>query len=75
MTTEARGLDPVLGRSRVAILTNLDAPSTTTRLARRLRLSNGTVSEHLTALQRAGLLSSTRRGGRCCTSAPTSGTH
>ena len=59
---EAKGLDPVLGRSRVAILTHLDAPSTTTRLARLLRLSNGTVSEHLTALQRAGLLQSSRRG-------------
>ena len=59
---EAPGLDPVLGRSRVAILANLDAPSSTTRLARRLRLSNGTVSEHLTAMQRAGLLQSSRRG-------------
>jgi DNA-binding transcriptional ArsR family regulator len=59
---EPAGLDPVLGRSRVAILTNLDAPSTTTRLARLLRLSNGTVSEHLTAMQRAGLLQSSRRG-------------
>ena len=59
---DAPGLDPVLGRSRVAILANLDAPSSTTRLARRLRLSNGTVSEHLTAMQRAGLLQSSRRG-------------
>ena len=59
---EATGLDPVLGRSRVAILAQLDAPSTTTRLARLLRLSNGTVSEHLTAMQRAGLLQSSRRG-------------
>ncbi len=59
---EATGLDPVLGRSRVAILAHLDAPSTTTRLARLLRLSNGTVSEHLTAMQRAGLLQSSRRG-------------
>ena len=60
--SESTGLDPVLGRSRVAILTQLDAPSTTTRLARLLRLSNGTVSEHLTAMQRAGLLQSSRRG-------------
>jgi DNA-binding transcriptional ArsR family regulator len=59
---EATGLDPVLGRSRVAILANLETPSTTTRLARLLRLSNGTVSEHLTAMQRAGLLQSSRRG-------------
>ncbi len=40
----------------------------------RLRLSNGTVSEHLTAMQRAGLLSPHDGVGRCSTSAPTWGT-
>lgn len=59
---ETPGLDPLLGRSRVAILTGLEAPSTTTRLARLLRLSAGTVNEHLTTMRDAGLLTSSRRG-------------
>jgi DNA-binding transcriptional ArsR family regulator len=52
----------VLGRTKAALLTALDQPSSTSALARRLSLSNGTVSEHLTALRTAGLLTTTRRG-------------
>jgi DNA-binding transcriptional ArsR family regulator len=57
-----QALRRVLGHSRVDILAGLDAPTTTTRLARRLHLSPGTVNTHLTAMTRAGLLQATRRG-------------
>jgi biotin operon repressor len=52
----------VLGRTKATLLTALDEPSSTSALATRLGLSNGTVSEHLTAMRAAGLLTTTRRG-------------
>jgi DNA-binding transcriptional ArsR family regulator len=56
------GLQLVLGRSRREILTALATPATTTRLARALDLSPGTVSAHLGALVQAGLLRANRHG-------------
>jgi DNA-binding transcriptional ArsR family regulator len=56
------GLRQILGATRVNILTLLEAPTTTTRIARRLALSAGTDNTHLTAMTRAGLLHSTPRG-------------
>jgi len=52
----------VLGRTKATLLTALDEPASTTALAAGLGLSNGTVSEHLTAMRAAGLLTTTRRG-------------
>jgi DNA-binding transcriptional ArsR family regulator len=40
----------------------LTTPTTTTRLARALKLSPGTVSAHLGALVQAGLLQANRHG-------------
>jgi DNA-binding transcriptional ArsR family regulator len=52
----------VLGRTRARLLTELVQPANTGALARRLKLAAGTVSEHLRALQSAGLIASRRNG-------------
>ncbi|MEV6394610.1 DUF5937 family protein [Streptomyces sp. NPDC051907] len=52
----------VLGRSRTLLLTELDTPASTTELARRTGLSAAGVSQHLTALRDAGLVSAHRAG-------------
>ncbi|MFD1544726.1 ArsR/SmtB family transcription factor [Nonomuraea guangzhouensis] len=63
--THARmeALAAVIGRTRALILTELDAPASTTELAQRSGLSAAGVSQHLTALRAAGL-TSTHRAGR-----------
>jgi len=64
-TTAAKPNDAlagVLGRTKATLLTALDEQASTSALATRLGLSNGTVSEHLTALRAAGLLTTARRG-------------
>ncbi len=55
-----RELDKLLGRSRAAILAYTSSPSTTTQLAARTGLSLGAVSQHLTVLRSAGLVTSHR---------------
>ncbi|WP_033220183.1 ArsR/SmtB family transcription factor [Kitasatospora phosalacinea] len=60
----AEALAPVLGRTRTLLLAELDAPASTTELAARCGLSAPAVSQHLTALRAAGLVSS-HRAGRC----------
>ncbi|MFI6850319.1 DUF5937 family protein [Kitasatospora sp. NBC_00085] len=52
----------VLGRSRALLLTELDTPSSTTRLAEHSGLSAAGVSQHLTALRNAGLVTAHRTG-------------
>ncbi|MEU5688816.1 transcriptional regulator [Streptomyces venezuelae] len=52
----------LLGRGRAAVLAALDAPATTSELARRLGLAPSTVSAHLAALRDGGLLVSRRYG-------------
>jgi DNA-binding transcriptional ArsR family regulator len=52
----------IIGRSRAALLTGLDAPATTGTLARRSGLTPGGVSQHLTALRDAGLVTGHRTG-------------
>ena len=52
----------VLGRTRAQVLAMLDAPRTTTELARRLGVRASGVSAHLGALRRAGLISNARHG-------------
>jgi DNA-binding transcriptional ArsR family regulator len=56
-------LSDVLGRTRAALLTQLDLPMSTTQAATQLALSAPTLSVHLQALRAAGLLTS-RRDGR-----------
>jgi DNA-binding transcriptional ArsR family regulator len=53
----------LLGRTRAALLAHLDLPSSTTQLAARLGLTAAAVSEHLSVLRQAGLVTS-RRSGR-----------
>ncbi|GAA1609141.1 MULTISPECIES: ArsR/SmtB family transcription factor [Kribbella] len=60
--TTPTGLAGVLGRSRATLLTHLDAPRSTTELSSRTGLTPGGISQHLTALRRAGLVSSHRVG-------------
>ncbi|MFJ8077319.1 DUF5937 family protein [Streptomyces sp. NPDC096176] len=52
----------VLGRSRTLLLTELETPASTTELARRTGLSAAGVSQCLTALREAGLVSAHRVG-------------
>jgi DNA-binding transcriptional ArsR family regulator len=58
----ADALASVLGRGRAAILLALDAPRSTAELARRLEITPGGASQHLTSLKAAGLVSSNRHG-------------
>lgn len=55
-------LSEVLGHTRLMLLSSLDRPTTTTRLAAVHHLSPSTVSYHLTRLYRAGLLTRLRDG-------------
>lgn len=55
-------LAAVLGRTRLDILLLLAEEHTTSRLARRLRVSNATASVHTTALRGAGLITTVRAG-------------
>lgn len=55
-------LAAVLGRGRARLLAELDSPASTTELARRMDLSAGGVSQHLTALRDAGLVDAHRTG-------------
>ncbi|MDI2129909.1 ArsR/SmtB family transcription factor [Yinghuangia seranimata] len=52
----------VLGRTRAALLTELASPASTTELAGRVGVTPGGVSQHLTALRAAGLVSAHRTG-------------
>lgn len=60
---DSSALGEVLGRTRAALLGQLDLPMSTTQLATALTLSAPTLSAHLHALRRAGIVSS-RRDGR-----------
>jgi DNA-binding transcriptional ArsR family regulator len=62
-TQAGSALAEVLGRTRAVLLSQLDLPMSTTQLATALALSAPTVSAHLHALQRAGIVGS-RRDGR-----------
>ena len=61
-THQSEALGRLLGRTRAAVLESLAEPASTHTLARRHRLAPSTVSEHLTALHRAQLI--TRRRHR-----------
>ncbi|MGW1894386.1 helix-turn-helix domain-containing protein [Streptomyces sp. NPDC002004] len=61
-TGAANALAAVLGRSRTLLLAELDTPASTTELSRRTGLSPAGVSQNLTALRDAGLVSAHRAG-------------
>ncbi|MER7466131.1 DUF5937 family protein [Streptomyces sp. NPDC097981] len=61
-TAKAQAVAAVLGRSRTLLLSELEAPASTTELARRTGLSAAGVSQNLTALRDAGLVSAHRAG-------------
>jgi DNA-binding transcriptional ArsR family regulator len=50
-------LAALIGDRRASVLAALDAPRSTTELARRLGISPGSVSQHLSVLARAGVIS------------------
>nr|BFE79594.1 hypothetical protein GCM10020093_021950 [Planobispora longispora] len=52
----------MLGRSRALLLAELEVPASTTQLSGRTGMSMGGVSQHLTALRDAGLVSAHRSG-------------
>jgi biotin operon repressor len=58
----AEAIAAVLGRSRTVLLAELDSPTSTTELARRTGISAAGVSQHLTALRDAGMVSAHRAG-------------
>jgi len=53
-------LAALIGRTRATILTTLAEPATTTTLARRMDLTPGAVSQHLSVLHSSGLVSRAR---------------
>ncbi|MER5645084.1 helix-turn-helix domain-containing protein [Streptosporangium sp. NPDC002524] len=57
-----RGLEELLGRTRAAVLLSLATSTTTTELARALRISPASASRHTAVLREAGLIA-TRRDG------------
>jgi DNA-binding transcriptional ArsR family regulator len=58
----ADAIAAVLGRSRTILLTELEAPASTTELALRTGISAAGVSQHLTTLRDAGMVSAHRCG-------------
>ncbi|MFI8963122.1 DUF5937 family protein [Streptomyces sp. NPDC053493] len=61
-TTATDAVAGVLGRSRALLLAELDTPASTTHLAAAFGLSAAAVSQHLTALKNAGLVTAHRSG-------------
>lgn len=57
-----RALAALIGPTRAAILTALAEPSSTTGLARRLQVTPGAVSQHLSVLRQAGTVTCSRAG-------------
>ncbi|RFU36818.1 ArsR family transcriptional regulator [Actinomadura logoneensis] len=60
----AGALGTLVGRVRAEILHALDAPASTTELARRLGVTPGAVSQHLAVLRSCGLVTGHRMGRR-----------
>jgi hypothetical protein len=60
--TTPDALAALVGRTRANLLSALDAPRSTSDLARRMEVSPGGVSQHLGVLREAGLVSAQREG-------------
>jgi DNA-binding transcriptional ArsR family regulator len=61
---DGTALEAALGTGRASVLKNLHVPTTTSELARQLRLSPAAVSAHLSRLKAAGLVEPHRDGKR-----------
>ena len=61
---DGAALESLIGRRRAQILRELDRPGATLDLAGRMRVSAGGISDHLTVLRRAGLVTRRREGRR-----------
>lgn len=59
---DGRRLEGLLGRTRAAVLLSLATSTTTTELARALRISPASASRHTTVLREAGLIATCRDG-------------
>lgn len=57
-------LESLIGRRRAHILRELDRPAATLDLATRMRVSAGGISDHLSVMRRAGLVTRRREGRR-----------
>jgi hypothetical protein len=60
--TRSPAIARLLGSGRASVLAETLVPSTTLSVAHRVGLAPATVSEHLTVLREAGLVTATRRG-------------
>jgi DNA-binding transcriptional ArsR family regulator len=60
--TDGRAVAAVIGRSRAVLLAELESPASTTELAVRTGLAAASVSEQLTTLRSAGLVTAHRSG-------------
>lgn len=58
----ATGLDALIGAPRAEILRRLDAVLTAGELARNMLYTPSVITHHLTAMERAGLVTRERRG-------------
>jgi DNA-binding transcriptional ArsR family regulator len=61
---EDHALASLIGRRRAQVLQELDRPAATLELARRMGISPSGVSDHLSVLRRAGLVTRRREGRR-----------
>lgn len=60
--SSGQALTALLGATRYAVLTAIGSGTTTTELARRLRIAPSTVSRHTTVLRNAGIIATQRLG-------------
>jgi DNA-binding transcriptional ArsR family regulator len=60
--TEPGSLHRLIGGSRARLLLTLEAPASTSQLARALGMPVGSVGDHLKVLHEAGLLTRARAG-------------
>jgi hypothetical protein len=61
---DGEAIASLLGRRRARILRELERPAATLELAGRMRVSAGGISDHLSVLRRAGLVTRRREGRR-----------
>jgi DNA-binding transcriptional ArsR family regulator len=61
-TVSPNGLERLIGATRTRVLRGLDTPASTSQLAAQFDLSLATVSDHLTVLREAGIVTNARAG-------------
>lgn len=66
----SEALTALLGRTRARLLTALAEPNSTTALAKRLAVTPGAVSQHLSVLRSSGLSAEPASEDRCLIAAP-----